>query len=138
MYRKIVMDSPIFFIESFQNDFYAGNIANLTKLFSVDFLQHLTFYYSGMKSAIDHQDELFKMTSRIDELMAKDSNKYAEIAKQREGLKHVLRGYLGPCLYSRRVLLTNLKKAFKKDPAELAYINVLPEHEEWWDKWKKD
>jgi len=133
-------DQPNFVLASFQDKFYSNNISPLTKLCPEELIQHLTFYYSSLESVHNHQNDLLKINSEIDELVSKmprtneDSQRYAELIKKRNGTKYVLRVYLAPCINTRQVLLTELKKVFKKDPAEKKYIDVLPEHEEWWKK----
>lgn len=120
---------PNFILASFQDHFYINNISPLTKHFSEELIQHLTFYYSSLKSVLYHQDELLKLNSKIE-----DSQEYTKLEKQRQGIKDVLRVYLAPCINTRQVLMAELKEVFKKDPSEIKYIDVLPEHEEWWKK----
>jgi hypothetical protein len=54
------------------------------------------------------------------------------LIKQRSGVKDVLRIYLAPCINTRLILLSLLKKDFREDPSAVKYIDVLPEHKEWW------
>lgn len=115
---------PNFVLSSFQDKFYSNNISVLTKLCSEEFIQHLTFYYSSLASVLNHQDDLMKINTEINALISKmpltneDSQRYAELIKQRNGIKEVLRVYLVPCINTRQVLLAELKKVFKKDPSE--------------------
>lgn len=138
--RKDEDGQPNFVLASFQDQFYDNNISAFTKLCSEKIIQHLTFYYSSLKSVLDHQNDLLKINSEINELISKmprtneDSQRYEKLIKQRNGIKEVLRVYLAPCINTRQALLAELKKVFKKDPSEIKHIDVLPEHEEWWKK----
>lgn len=131
---------PNFVLASFQCQFYDNNISAFTKLCSEKIIQHLTFYYSSLKSVLDHQNNLLKLNSEINELISemsrtnKNAQRYEELIKRRNGIKEILRVYLAPCINTRQVLLAELKEVFKKDPSEKKYIDVLPEHEEWWEK----
>src|SRR3989344_5249712 len=113
---------PNFVLASFQDQFFSNNISALTKICSEELIQHLTFYYSGLESVLNHQNDLLKINSEINALISKmprtneDSQRYAELIKQRNGIKKVLRAYLAPCINTRQVLLAELKKVFKKDP----------------------
>ena len=138
--QKDADGQPNFILASFQDHFYINNISTLTKHFSEELIQHLTFYYSSLKSVLYHQDELLKLNSKIEDLNNKfprtpeDSQEYTKLKKQRQGIKGILRVYLAPCINTRQVLMAELKEVFKKDPSEKKYIDVLPEHEEWWKK----
>lgn len=143
-------DSPNFFLTGFQNHFYKSNISNITKLLSEDLVQILTFYNSSLTLVADYQEMLSKFNSEIRELSEFDSTTGELRPKlpitpeekqhlkwliiRREQIKYVLKVSLAPAMFTRQKLLSLLKSAFKNDPSQKKFIDVLPEHQAWWGK----
>lgn len=131
---------PNFAIASFQDSFYTSNLSNITKILDDKILQPLFFYYSHLKLADDFQNELFKLTKEIDEIIVKttgDEMRREKIGNQRERLKDSMRIILSTAQLIRNNLLTNLTKVFKRDPTKLAFIDVLPKDKEWFTSLQK-
>ncbi len=142
--------SPNFVLTGFQNHFYNSNISNITKLLSEDLVLMLTFYYSSLTSVVDYQERLSKFNSEIKELSEYDSTtgnlapKFPITPEEkshlkflitvREDIRPVLRVFLAPSMFTRKKLLLLLKGAFRNDPSQRQFIDVLPEHQAWWKK----
>lgn len=147
-------DSPNFALAGFQNHFYNSNISNITRLLSEDLVQILTFYYSSLKLVLDYQEMLSKSISEIRELSELDSTTgelrpkfpitpeekqhLKRLISRQEQIKYVLKVSLAPAMFTRQKLLSLLKSAFKNDPAQKKFIDVLPEHQAWWERIQKE
>lgn len=131
---------PNFSLESFHDSFYQNNLSEITRVLKDDIIQQLTFYYSHLKLAQDYQNELLELNEKIRAIeirVISDEMKMDNLKKKRENIKNSIRLILAPSLFVRLKLLSELKKVFKEDPENLAFINVLPEHEEWFKSVQK-
>lgn len=146
--------SPNFVLTGFQNHFYNSNISNITKLLSEDLVHMLTFYYSNLTLVVDYQERLSKFNSEIKELSEYDpttgnlgpkfpitpeeKSHLKFLVTVREENKHVLKVLLAPSMFTRQKMLLLLKGVFKNDPSQRQFIDVLPEHQAWWEKIQKE
>ena len=138
-FKKDEDGSPNFVLAGFQDRFYDNNIANIVDLLSEELIQILSFYYSGLKLVVDYQDRLSKIDSEAKELSSASPETEVKtqrdsLLRQRNEVKHILRGSLAPAMHAKEKLLSILKDVFKEDPAQKKFIDVLPEHQEWWKR----
>ncbi len=131
-------NQPNFALSSFNDIFYHSNLSDITKVLGEDLVQQLIFYYSHLKLAFDLQNELFEVNEKIDvNKLTRSISGDNKLYEKTKSLKESIRIILATAQYIRINLLTELKKLFKEDPTKLTFIDVLPEHKDWFDSIQK-
>lgn len=127
-------NQPNFALASFNENFYHSNLANISKILNENLIQPLTFYYSNLKLVLDFQNDLIKVNEKFNENKFTRSTVEDEALSEKQmALKENIRRILAVAQFIRNNLLAELTKIFKEDPTKLAFIDVLPEHREWFE-----
>ena len=129
---------PNFALASFNDNFYNSNLSNISKILSEHLLQQLTFYYSHLKLAVDHQNDFFKVNKNIAQNKSiRNISEDVKLSEERKDLKESIRLILATSQFIRINLLVELKNIFKEDPTKLKFIDVLPKYKEWFESMQK-
>lgn len=129
---------PNFLLTGYQDHFYRHNISDIFKLFDLNVVMMLAFYYSKLNLVTEWQSDLESKNNDIRALV--DNNidtegkrmKYDKMRKDHEAIKELLRVTIVPCINARGKLLLTIKKRLPLDPSKAKFIDVPPEYEEWW------
>ncbi len=131
-------NQPNFAIENFNDNFYLSNLPDISKIFDEAIMHQLTFYYSYLKLAYSYQNNLKEINKKIYEIKSTEiTEEKKRLLKEKQDIKEAIRLILAVSQSIRNHLKAELKKIFSEDPTKLPFIDVLPEHKEWFESIQK-